>query len=134
VIPWWYLGGAVVTLVVGVFLHDSLNVSTSPVLMWGPMIGMEVRQRRLATETDQNRRRAPGARPQRAEAIFAGLFTSLALGVGILLGFLFSLDDAEPVDATAAVTGTVLVLIPLIVVAAILARRRSTSRSVPPRE
>ncbi len=126
-IPWWYVGGAVVTLVVGVFLHDSLNVSTSPVLMWGPMIGMEVRQRRLAAKTDQTSRRSPAAMPQRAEAIFAGLFTSLALGVGILLGFLFSLDDARPGDGRAAVAGTVLVLIPLIVVAGILARRRMTS-------
>jgi hypothetical protein len=133
-IPWWYVGGFVVTLVVNVFLSHWLHASSSSVMVWGAIIGTEFRHRRLAARAAESSSgdaptHPPAKAPtrHRAEAIAAMLITAFTLGLGLVLGFVVHFGDGPRVAPGPAIVGAVMMLVPLIVAGIVILRRRKTS-------
>ncbi|MFD3444584.1 hypothetical protein ACFDTO_08300 [Microbacteriaceae bacterium 4G12] len=125
VIPWWYVGGAVVTLVVPVLLAGIVDFPAAAAAVWAPYIGIEIIQRRATA----GRRDSDSADPQASrfasrwrEPLGAALMTLAILGAGLIVGF----RQSEPPNWTAATVGIVMVSVPLIVIAVALVRRRGT--------
>lgn len=91
VFPWWYLGGLVTTYVL-LALLSSGSTSGSGAL-WGPIIGLEIQRR----QNEAARRQGEGlpvqrrdlAGPRWFEPVLTVLFTLIAAGVSLTLGFIF---------------------------------------------
>ena len=90
VVPWWYVVGAVATIV-GFGLLDAGG--TAAAAFWGPTIGMSIRDR-LATAKQRQPQGRPLSRremvgPYWLEPLLAVLFTLFVIGLGLALGFVF---------------------------------------------
>ena len=119
-IPWWYVGGAVVTFAVSVLLSDIVTLPAATAVVWGPFIGLEIYDRRRSGAETDDSSGEPTTAPPRRERMAAALMTAVALGTGLLVGFRLN----EPPNWTAAIVGLVLLAIPLIVIGLALVRRR----------
>ncbi|WP_150307750.1 hypothetical protein [Planctomonas psychrotolerans] len=132
-IPWWYVAGAILSIVVSIALSDVLNTTSSTALMWGPIIGIEIRERHLAanhrlpptsSEPQEPRR---DSTPRWLEPTVATLLTSLTLGVGSILGSTLFFRDGPP-DWPAATVGGVLVLVSMAGLGVLVMLRRTSTR------
>jgi len=89
VFPWWYLAGAVVTMVVVL----SAGGQAAAAIGWGPLIGLVIQDRRKAART-----RADEGLPVRrrdlgdgwGEPVTALLLTLVFTGLGLVLHALFA--------------------------------------------
>ena len=90
VFPWWFLAGTLVTLGVAIVLETG----SSGAIMWGPVIGLEIRDRwQLAA-----RRQDDGLAVERRdlvgqawwEPVMAVVFTIVAVGLGLTLARIVS--------------------------------------------
>lgn len=88
VVPWWYIVGAIVTIVVMGWLNAG---GTAVGAFWGPAIGLPI-QDRLATAKKRQEQGLPVSRrdltgPPWLEPVLAVLLTVFAVGFGLALGF-----------------------------------------------
>ena len=90
VFPWWFLAGTLVTLGVAIVLETG----SGGAIMWGPVIGLEIRDRwQLAA-----RRQDDGLPVERrdlvgqtwSEPVMAVVFTIVAVGLGLTLARIVS--------------------------------------------
>ncbi|MFZ7089351.1 hypothetical protein [Curtobacterium sp. RRHDQ10] len=132
VFPWWYVAGAVVTIIaLGLLNPDG---SAAMVAFWGPTIGIAVRDRQKAARTrlDQGLPidRAALLSRRWLEPVCAALLTGFAVGAGLLLDALFGDRTFVTVwVGTAFLAGTAggfLLLLLLLVVLRARRRRRGT--------
>jgi hypothetical protein len=126
VIPWWYVGGAVFTLVLTVLLSDVVSLPAAGAAVLAPYIFIEIMQRRAHTarrDSDRLEQRTGKTAAKKREPIAAGLILSVVLGAGLIVGF----RQSEPPNWTAAIVGLVMVGIPLIVIVVVLVRSRGAS-------
>jgi hypothetical protein len=133
VMPWWYVGGAVVALAVGIVLVAlGAGETVGSVAMWGPMIGIEIRARRLRVAAHPEAAASRGRTgPAWSEPVVAGTYLPISIGLGALLAQVPFLRSA-PVEPVAVMVGAALVLVPAALAATsllILVRRRRASRA-----
>ena len=91
VFPWWYLGGAVATLVILILVDPGGSQAT--VAFWGPMIGITIQDRERAARARLDRGLPVDRRsllsPPWLEPTCAVLLTGVAVGLGMLINALF---------------------------------------------
>ncbi|WP_209559972.1 hypothetical protein [Frigoribacterium sp. PvP032] len=124
VFPWWYVAGAVASIVV---IVASQVGQPAVVAFWGPVIGLTIRDRlddaRSRADEGRDTSRAALLGPAWLEPVLSLLLTSFAVGLSFVLGAVF---DHGP--AAVAWTGSALCGASALAYLAILLRGRRRSR------
>jgi hypothetical protein len=141
-LPWWLIGGAVLTFVVLTVLAivlDRSSLGTGVLVGWGAAIGMWIREGNLAAAQDEPASGEALAAHRRSEPYVAVFEVLLFVGVGLALPYViqFGQREDDPTGATLALVGAGLVVASALYVAVLALRksirtRRADRKTSPP--